>query len=50
VVPNVFSVGPLARLAAFTGLVRVFSLLRDVPPVLVTIAQLDKKFPAFSGM
>jgi hypothetical protein len=45
VVTKVFSVGPLAKLATFTGLSRVFSFLRGAAPVQVTAAPLVKKCP-----
>jgi hypothetical protein len=46
---KVFSVGPLAKLAAFTGLGRVFSFLRGAAPIQVTAAQLINEFPTFNG-
>jgi hypothetical protein len=44
----VFSVGPLAKVAAFTGLGRVFKFLRGAAPVQVTAAQLVKEFPTLN--
>jgi hypothetical protein len=35
---KVFSVGPLAKLAAFTGLGRAFSFMRGATPIQVTVA------------
>jgi hypothetical protein len=40
---KVFSAGPLAKLAAFTGLGRVFSFLRGAAPIQVTATKLAKE-------